>query len=86
MLEIWLALDGDAEDFEEWIDHPRRTPADAWAQLLAAISGSASLVLDTNPPAGKLLDLPVRKSLRKLRRVQEERLLNAIGLGSGEDT
>lgn len=78
MLDIWLSLDGDGEEFEAWIDDPRRTFADAWAQLMAAINGSGSLVLDTNPPAGELLNLPVRRGIRRLRHTQEIRLLRAL--------
>lgn len=55
-LDIWLALGGNALDFETWIDDPQRTPADAWAQLMNAIAGNViALLEDTNPPAGDLL-------------------------------
>ncbi len=58
LLELWQALGGDWQTFEEWMAEPRRTEADAWSQLLGAVRGSvASLFADTNPPAGQLLDL-----------------------------
>lgn len=70
MLGIWMALGGDSVAFEEWIDHPGRTPADAWAQLLAAIEADwTALAEDTNPPAGELLDLADR-DLRIMRAVE----------------
>lgn len=66
MLDIWLALGGDPAVFEEWMDDPRRTPADAWAQLMAAIRGDlAGLMADTNPPADQLADLVLRLTRRK---------------------
>jgi hypothetical protein len=58
MLDLWMALGGDSNAFEAWMDEPKRTPADAWAQLLAAVSGNLdSLLADTNPPAGAILHL-----------------------------
>ncbi len=70
MLDVWVALGGDSIVFEEWIDDHRRTPADAWAQLLAAIEGDAeSLAEDTNPPAGELLDL-ANRDLRLIEAMQ----------------
>lgn len=56
MLDVWVALGGDLHGFETWVDDSRRTPADAWAQLMAAIRGDVrGLMADTNPPAGDLL-------------------------------
>jgi hypothetical protein len=56
MLDVWIALGGDSLDFETWIDAPKRTPADAWAQLMGAVGGHIpSLLADTNPPADELL-------------------------------
>ena len=58
MLDIWLALGGDPKVFDEWIEHPKRTPADAWSQLMAAIRDDVvTLTQDTNPPAHLLLDV-----------------------------
>lgn len=58
MLDVWMALGGDPLAFDDWIDEPRRTPADAWAQLIAAVGHNIkALERDTNPPAGALLDL-----------------------------
>lgn len=57
-LDVWVALGGNGPDFETWMDEPRRTNADAWAQLMAAVRGDwPGLFADTNPPAGQLLDL-----------------------------
>lgn len=56
MLDIWQALGLDPGEFDSWMDEERRTPADAWAQLIAAIAGDVkALCRDTNPPAGELL-------------------------------
>ena len=56
MLEVWMALGGESQPFERWMEN--RTFVDAWHQLLAAIGGDiAGLVEDSNPPAGELLDL-----------------------------
>jgi len=58
MLDIWMALGGKSTVFEQWIDEPKRTPADAWAQLVGAVRGDVvGLLEDTNPPAGELLAL-----------------------------
>ena len=59
MLQVWMALGGESQPFERWMEN--RTLVDAWHQLLAAISGDiAGLIEDSNPPAGELLDgLPV---------------------------
>lgn len=64
-LDIWLALGGDPGAFDRWIGEPRRTPADAWSQLLCAIRGDvATLMADTNPPAGdELLALVAPRAL-----------------------
>lgn len=57
-LDIWMALGGDPLVFDAWIEHPKRTPADAWHQLLGAIRGDLpGLLADTNPPAGELVDV-----------------------------
>jgi len=62
MLDVWQSLGCSAPTFEDWIDDPQRTPADAWAQLLAAISGDLpTLLADTNPPAGVLADFLVER-------------------------
>jgi hypothetical protein len=63
MLDVWLNLGLHGQAFEEWIDELRRTPADAWAQLLAAVRGDISgLCMDTNPPAGTdLIDAARRR-------------------------
>ena len=59
-LVLWAQLGGTADGFEEWMTEPRRTLADAKAQLLAAHRGNlAGLIQDTNPPAGALADLAV---------------------------
>ena len=54
MLDVWLALGGDGQTFEAWMEE--RTSADAWAQLLAAIRGDLMLG-DTNPEPGAILAL-----------------------------
>lgn len=55
-LDVWQSLGLPSNDFHGWIDGQKVTPADAWAQLLAAISGSfATLITDTNPPAPQAL-------------------------------
>jgi hypothetical protein len=56
MLDVWMALGGDPATFEEWMDNPKRTPADAWAQLLAAIRGDL-MNGDHNPEPGLILKL-----------------------------
>lgn len=56
LLDVWMALGGESQDFERWMDEPRRTHADAWAQLLAAIRGDL-MPGDTNPPPGEILAL-----------------------------
>jgi hypothetical protein len=57
MLDVWVALGGDFLSFELWMDDPNRTPADAWAQLLAAIRGDL-MAGDHNPgPGDELLAL-----------------------------
>lgn len=69
LLDIWQALGGEPEEFERWMDEPRRSVADAWAQLMAAIRGDIdTLEADTNPPAGYVLYLafPRRPSLSDL--------------------
>lgn len=55
-LDVWLALGGTPIDFDAWMADPKRTPADAWAQLLAAIRGD-DMSGDTNPAPGLILDL-----------------------------
>ena len=53
LLELWQALGGDVGSYDRWMADQRRTVADGWAQLLAAVAGNvASLFADTNPPAG----------------------------------
>ncbi len=62
LLDVWCALGGDYTGFNHWrfIEDPRRTMADAWAQLMAAVRGDiAGLMEDTNPPAGSIIDLIV---------------------------
>jgi hypothetical protein len=56
MLDLWMALGGNPLAFEEWMDEPKRTPADAWAQLLAAVRGDV-MPGDTNPEPGAILAL-----------------------------
>ena len=57
-LMYWMDLGGTIEGFEQWMSEPRRTFADAKAQLLAARRGRwADLFADTNPPANELLVL-----------------------------
>lgn len=58
MLDVWIQLGCPSLLFDSFMDDPRRTPADAWAQLLAAISGNVNaLCRDTNPPApNELID------------------------------
>jgi hypothetical protein len=56
MLDVWQALGLNPNDFHDWIGEPKRTAADAWAQLMGAVAGSVeSLSRDTNPPCGELL-------------------------------
>lgn len=56
MLDIWMSLGGDSQDFEDWANDPNRFPADAWAQLCAAVASNVdALEADTNPPAGDTL-------------------------------
>lgn len=53
MLDVWMALGGSPDAFYRMWEEPKRTPADTWAQLLAAIRGDlASLLADNNPPIG----------------------------------
>lgn len=56
MLDVWVALGGDPTDFDTWMADPKRTPADAWAQLLAAVRGDV-MAGDTNPYPGLILSL-----------------------------
>lgn len=56
MLDVWMALGGEPRVFDEWMADPKRTPADAWAQLLAAIRGNL-MVGDTNPYPNQILEL-----------------------------
>lgn len=57
MLDVWMALGGEPIAFDRWMAEPKRTPADAWAQLLAAIRGDL-MVGDHNPgPGDELLAL-----------------------------
>lgn len=56
MLDVWSALGGDSDTFDAWMADPKRTPADAWAQLLAAIRGDV-MAGDTNPYPGAILQL-----------------------------
>lgn len=57
-LMLWMDLGGTVDGFETWMSEPRRTWADAGAQLRAAGRGGWPLLLaDTNPPANQLLDL-----------------------------
>lgn len=51
MLDVWMALGGSPEAFDRMQDEPRRTPADTWAQLMAAVRGD-DLSRDHNPPVG----------------------------------
>lgn len=57
MLDVWMALGGSPRGFDEWMeDDPRRTDADSWAQLMAAVKNDLiGLLEDTNPPTGALL-------------------------------
>lgn len=66
MLDVWMALDGEPQDFEAWMDEPDRTTADAWAQLLAAIRGDL-MVGDTNPEPGEVLGLVWKRLFGALR-------------------
>lgn len=53
MLDVWLALGGHVSAFEAWMAEPKRTAADAWAELMAAVRGDIAVLLEgTNPPAG----------------------------------
>lgn len=56
LLDVWMALGGDSQAFEKWMDEPKRTPADAWSQLLGAIRGDL-MTGDHNPDPGTLLGL-----------------------------
>lgn len=56
MLDVWMALGVPPSEFEAWYNHPKRTPADAWAQLLQAIRDPSKLNEDSNPPAGTLAE------------------------------
>jgi len=56
MLDVWMALGGDPQDFETWIAEPKRYPSDAWAQLLAAIRGDR-MEGDHHPEPGLILNL-----------------------------
>lgn len=72
MLDLWMALGLDSADFDPWMDEPRRTPADAWAQLVAAIAGNVeSLRRDTNPPAGAELIAAARRVGHRRQRAAE---------------
>ncbi len=63
MLDLWLVLGAPSVEFDAWYDDPKRTRADAWAQLLGAVAG-IDLSLDTNPPAGDtLVEIAERRSL-----------------------
>lgn len=56
LLDIWTALGGDYPTWVKW--RQSRSFADGWAQLLRAVAGDwASLMADTNPPAGDVADL-----------------------------
>lgn len=57
LLDVWMALGGDPLVFEEWMSEPRRSRADAWAQLMSAVRGDRRVLLDTNPPGDQLLAL-----------------------------
>ena len=63
MLDLWQALGLDSNDFHDWLAEPKRTPDDAWAQLVSAVAGDvASLCRDTNPPCGpQLVDAARRR-------------------------
>ncbi len=53
MLDVWMALGGELAAFELMMTEPGRTPADTWAQLLAAVREDVvALLADTNPPMG----------------------------------
>lgn len=54
MLDVWVALGGHPRAFERMMSEPRRTPADAWSQLLAVVNdrGHTTFEGDTNPPPG----------------------------------
>jgi hypothetical protein len=59
-LDLWMALGGDPRVFDLWMAHPKRTIADAWSELLAAVRGDLMLE-DHNPPLGELLELVERR-------------------------
>ena len=57
MLDVWMALGGDPAAFDRMWAEPHRTPADTWAQLMAAVGQRlGSLAADTNPPIGPEFD------------------------------
>jgi len=57
MLDVWMALGGDPAAFDRMWAEPHRTPADTWAQLMAAAGQRlGSLAADTNPPIGPEFD------------------------------
>jgi hypothetical protein len=57
MLDVWMALGGEPAAFYRMWDEDRRTPADTWAQLMAAVGQRlGSLAADTNPPIGPEFD------------------------------
>lgn len=59
LLDLWQAIGGDSEDFHPWWAADPSFP-DRWSQMVAAINGNISdLTADSNPPAGKLLDLAI---------------------------
>lgn len=57
MLDVWMALGGDPAAFDRIWTESNRTPADTWAQLMAAIKAKIAGIEhwswdDMNPPAG----------------------------------
>jgi hypothetical protein len=57
MLDVWMALGGEPAAFYRMWEEDRRTPADTWAQLMAAVGQRlGSLAADTNPPIGPEFD------------------------------
>lgn len=54
LLDVWMSLGGGSQVFEDWMSEPKRTPADAWAQLMAAIRGDL-MTGDHNPEPGDAL-------------------------------
>jgi len=67
LLDVWMALGGESEAFTHWRfnEDRRRTMADSWAQLMAAVRGDWTMEGDTNPPPGSLLLLAPAAEVRQ---------------------